>query len=255
MSEESPSPSFGLNKEFTFMMSQRGRRLVVVDDYKYCRSAMSKNGIRYACTKKLCRAYLFMAPDDKAILELTGTHHHPPHASLPLGNRKRALAAQPTSTDYSYCKEEKPKPSVERKILPKRNIVPPKRITYPAPDDRPKMKRMSVAENNVRLMTLMAINEACTDLSSDNSLFGKFTVSDDAKELMAEFIWKKMENYAEDVEAFANHAGRSVITTDDVKLLFRRNEPLLERFNDLETDTTVIKEEEISGDEIYTEFS
>lgn len=39
-------------------------------------------------------------------------------------------------------------------------------------------------------------------------------------------VWAQIENVAMDLEAFARHAGRSTIGTDDVLLLTRRNEAL-----------------------------
>ncbi|RKF80672.1 Inner kinetochore subunit mhf1 [Golovinomyces cichoracearum] len=43
---------------------------------------------------------------------------------------------------------------------------------------------------------------------------------------LTEMVWIQIENVAMDLEAFARHAGRSTIGTDDVLLLTRRNEEL-----------------------------
>ncbi|RPB22165.1 hypothetical protein L211DRAFT_811172 [Terfezia boudieri ATCC MYA-4762] len=43
---------------------------------------------------------------------------------------------------------------------------------------------------------------------------------------LTELVWTQLENVAKDLEAFANHANRTTITTDDVLLLVRRNEEL-----------------------------
>ncbi|KAF8418090.1 kinetochore component CENP-S-domain-containing protein [Tirmania nivea] len=43
---------------------------------------------------------------------------------------------------------------------------------------------------------------------------------------LTEMVWTQLENVAKDLEAFANHASRTTITTDDVLLLVRRNEEL-----------------------------
>ncbi|KAJ3644084.1 hypothetical protein Zmor_026757 [Zophobas morio] len=50
----------------------------------------------------------------------------------------------------------------------------------------------------------------------------------DVLDLIAELTWKKLTLYASDLEAFQKHAKRSTVTSDDVKLLVRRNESLKE---------------------------
>lgn len=45
---------------------------------------------------------------------------------------------------------------------------------------------------------------------------------------LSEMVWAQIENVARDLEAFANHAGRSTINATDVVLLARRNEGLEE---------------------------
>ncbi|KAI6251136.1 Inner kinetochore subunit mhf1 [Erysiphe necator] len=43
---------------------------------------------------------------------------------------------------------------------------------------------------------------------------------------LTEMVWAQIENVAMDLEAFANHAGRTTVGTDDVLLLCRRNDAL-----------------------------
>ncbi|KAH1012749.1 centromere protein S [Dendroctonus ponderosae] len=47
-----------------------------------------------------------------------------------------------------------------------------------------------------------------------------------ALDLIAELTYKKLSLYGADLEAFAKHARRSMVTADDVKLLVRRNDSL-----------------------------
>ncbi|RZC32039.1 CENP-S domain containing protein [Asbolus verrucosus] len=49
----------------------------------------------------------------------------------------------------------------------------------------------------------------------------------DVLDLIAELTWKKLTLYGSDLEAFQKHAKRSTITSDDVKLLVRRNDSLV----------------------------
>ncbi|KAJ3621938.1 hypothetical protein MTP99_002481 [Tenebrio molitor] len=50
----------------------------------------------------------------------------------------------------------------------------------------------------------------------------------DVLDLIAELSWRKLTLYASDLEAFQKHAKRSTVTSDDVKLLVRRNDSLKE---------------------------
>jgi len=45
---------------------------------------------------------------------------------------------------------------------------------------------------------------------------------------LSEMVWSQIENVAQDLEAFAKHAGRSTINSKDVVLLGRRNDGLAE---------------------------
>lgn len=50
---------------------------------------------------------------------------------------------------------------------------------------------------------------------------------------LSEITSKQLETYSTDLEAFANHARRAVISTDDVKLLVRRNPKLAEHIKEM----------------------
>lgn len=45
---------------------------------------------------------------------------------------------------------------------------------------------------------------------------------------LAELVWSQAENVAQDLEAFAQHAGRDTVRSQDVVMLGRRNEGLKE---------------------------
>lgn len=45
---------------------------------------------------------------------------------------------------------------------------------------------------------------------------------------LSEMVWSQIDNVARDLEAFAKHAGRSTINSQDVLLLARRNEGLVD---------------------------
>ncbi|XP_014252816.1 centromere protein S-like [Cimex lectularius] len=91
-------------------------------------------------------------------------------------------------------------------------------------------------DEKLKLTTYLAVSKTCDDVGMNNTIFGKFTVNKDAKQLITEFIWKKMQCYATDLEHFARHAKRSKINYDDIKLLFRYNEKILEAMTILEKE-------------------
>jgi len=43
---------------------------------------------------------------------------------------------------------------------------------------------------------------------------------------LTEMTWNQIKNVATDLESFAQHAGRTTVTTDDVLLITRRNDEL-----------------------------
>ncbi|KAK4959550.1 MHF histone-fold complex component [Elasticomyces elasticus] len=49
---------------------------------------------------------------------------------------------------------------------------------------------------------------------------------------LTEMLWNQIDTAGKDLEAFANHAGRKVINTDDVLLLARRNDSLKDMLQD-----------------------
>ncbi|XP_042242725.1 centromere protein S-like [Homarus americanus] len=50
---------------------------------------------------------------------------------------------------------------------------------------------------------------------------------------LSEITCSQLEHYATDVEAFSNHARRTTVSTDDVKLLVRRNPQLAEHIKEM----------------------
>ncbi|KAK9496573.1 hypothetical protein O3M35_012518 [Rhynocoris fuscipes] len=89
-------------------------------------------------------------------------------------------------------------------------------------------------EEKLKLSVFHAVSKASDEISLD--CVDNCTFTPEAKALLTEFIWKKLSLYAEDLEAFCNHAKRSNINEDDVKLLFRRNPKLLEEFTKIDQE-------------------
>ncbi|KAG8304895.1 hypothetical protein J6590_083339 [Homalodisca vitripennis] len=78
-------------------------------------------------------------------------------------------------------------------------------------------------EEKLKLACYYEVSKICKFVCENNTLLGELQIDKQAKQLIAELIWKKLKIYAEDLEAFAKHAKRSTINAEDVKLLVRRN--------------------------------
>ncbi|XP_026753060.2 centromere protein S-like [Galleria mellonella] len=79
-------------------------------------------------------------------------------------------------------------------------------------------------------------SEACHLLGLD--------VTKPAMAVISELIYKKLIVYGSDLEAFAKHAKRTIINSDDVKLLVRRNPSLKARLNNAQSSikATVVRD-------------
>ena len=63
---------------------------------------------------------------------------------------------------------------------------------------------------------------------------GKLSVDQPVVHMLAEFLLQKSELFAKDLYAFAGHARRTGINTDDIKLCFRRRPDILSHLDDFE---------------------
>ncbi|XP_025083549.1 centromere protein S-like [Pomacea canaliculata] len=72
-------------------------------------------------------------------------------------------------------------------------------------------------------------------------------VTPQAVAAIAETLWRQAESFAVDLESFARHARRSVISPDDIKLLLRRNPQLLKHIQDVHAEQTSGREETKRG--------
>ncbi|KAJ2948943.1 hypothetical protein O0L34_g5881 [Tuta absoluta] len=70
-------------------------------------------------------------------------------------------------------------------------------------------------------------------ISSETCHFLGLEVTKPAMEVIAELVYKKLLVYGTDLEAFAKHAKRSTINSEDVKLLARRNPSLVTHLNSI----------------------
>ncbi|KAL0839035.1 hypothetical protein ABMA28_017031 [Loxostege sticticalis] len=70
-------------------------------------------------------------------------------------------------------------------------------------------------------------------ICSETCHFLGLEITKPAMEIIAELVYKKLSVYGADLEAFAKHAKRSTINTEDVKLLVRRNTSLKAHLNSI----------------------
>ncbi|CAG9786585.1 unnamed protein product [Diatraea saccharalis] len=61
-------------------------------------------------------------------------------------------------------------------------------------------------------------------------------------EIISELVYRKISVYGSDLEAFAKHAKRSTINSEDVKLLTRRNPSLKAHLNALVLPSSAVKD-------------
>lgn len=86
-------------------------------------------------------------------------------------------------------------------------------------------------EEKLKLSLCYQISKMCDEVCDSNTLLGKLSIDKAAKKLISELIYKKLLVYGRDLESFANHAKRTTVNPDDVKLLFRRNETLVQHLS------------------------
>lgn len=97
-------------------------------------------------------------------------------------------------------------------------------------------------EDKLKLACYFEVSKISKFVCENNTLLGELEVDKNAKQLIAELVWKKLQVYAEDLEAFAKHAKRSTINAEDVKLLVRRNPSLVEHVTKMAEDLASTKE-------------
>ncbi|KRT85755.1 hypothetical protein AMK59_984 [Oryctes borbonicus] len=94
------------------------------------------------------------------------------------------------------------------------------------------------AEKKLKSGVCLDVREICKDVGKEFEV----ELDQSASDLIAEMVWKKILLYGADLEAFSKHAKRSMITSEDVKLLCRRNTSLM-KFVEKECPSVSIKNE------------
>uniref|UniRef100_A0A1B6BZ44 Centromere protein S n=1 Tax=Clastoptera arizonana TaxID=38151 RepID=A0A1B6BZ44_9HEMI len=99
-----------------------------------------------------------------------------------------------------------------------------------------------IHSKKLKLGAYVEVSRIASIVLEENTIFGKFKIEKDAKELIAELMWKKIKTYSEDLEAFANHANRTTVNAKDVLLLVRRNPKMLDHITKLSEEKIAVKE-------------
>ncbi|CAG9860234.1 unnamed protein product [Phyllotreta striolata] len=81
---------------------------------------------------------------------------------------------------------------------------------------------------SIEKKTRQTIHNTTKDIVKEISVANETEFDKDSIELIGELVYKKLLLYGSDLDAFQKHAKRSTITTDDVKLLVRNNQSLVE---------------------------
>ncbi|KAL4705907.1 hypothetical protein ACJJTC_017489 [Scirpophaga incertulas] len=91
--------------------------------------------------------------------------------------------------------------------------------------------------------TRAALHRDVRALCAETCHFLGLEITKSAMDIISELVYKKIDVYGQDLEAFAKHAKRSTINSDDIKLLVRRNPSLKAHLNKVApTPNTVTKE-------------
>ncbi|XP_049953157.1 centromere protein S-like isoform X2 [Schistocerca serialis cubense] len=77
-------------------------------------------------------------------------------------------------------------------------------------------------EEILKIILFQEVDRVVTETSKEIGV----TCSSEVVNVFAEMAWKKARSIAEDLELFAKHAKRSTVSSDDVKLVVRRNPSL-----------------------------
>ncbi|XP_047103067.1 centromere protein S-like isoform X1 [Schistocerca piceifrons] len=85
-------------------------------------------------------------------------------------------------------------------------------------------------EEILKIILFQEVDRVVTETSKEIGV----TCSSEVVNVFAEMAWKKARSIAEDLELFAKHAKRSMVSSDDVKLVVRRNPSLVSTITELE---------------------
>ncbi|KAK3930278.1 Centromere protein S [Frankliniella fusca] len=88
--------------------------------------------------------------------------------------------------------------------------------------------------DKLKLTVLCDVKKICNEVGS--GLSQRVSFEKQAVELIAEMVWRKVQDYGTDLELFARHAKHTTINADDVRLLVRKNECLKDRIKRISED-------------------
>ncbi|KAK0061371.1 centromere protein S [Biomphalaria pfeifferi] len=107
------------------------------------------------------------------------------------------------------------------------------------PSDRSIGEEFDSLPNEQKLKAAMyySIKEIAKEVEQEMQV----SISAQVLATVSESLNRQAEYYALDLENFAKHAKRTTINTDDVKLLARRNDTLLQHLNEILAEETASK--------------
>lgn len=59
------------------MLSERGKKLIIVNKYTFRKDKESLSGVSYRCTKKSCTASITVDISEQVLLQTKNQHNHP----------------------------------------------------------------------------------------------------------------------------------------------------------------------------------
>lgn len=64
------------------MLSERGRKLLIVENYTFRKDKETLLGVSYRCTKRRCSASISVDKSEEVLLQQKGNHNHPFNENL-----------------------------------------------------------------------------------------------------------------------------------------------------------------------------
>ena len=119
------------------MLSEKGKELKVLNNYKFMFATSVKNGKRWRCTTKLCNAFIVTDTSGENIVRYGGFHAHNPHQYIArdfLANQVKSKAKADISAKPLKLvqRESLSVPQFIRQELRKNDLVAARRRIYDA---------------------------------------------------------------------------------------------------------------------------
>ncbi|CAH0558963.1 unnamed protein product [Brassicogethes aeneus] len=78
------------------MLSERGKKLIVIQKYKFRKHRETALGVFYRCTVRTCSASISVDKTEEVLLQVNGQHNHPSIENLQVKKLQNAIKRKVT---------------------------------------------------------------------------------------------------------------------------------------------------------------